>query len=292
MCLLIPHCSLEHDQSNIHWISKRAVTRLSGDLCFLSNVVGHNGHRCKYPCFMCDVTKHSAKSFDNLSGSNAVQLFNYRTNFDTAQNAVDFANGAPLTRTDGIGHAPLLPIYPWRWTLSTFHICEGIFFFIQSALFLAVDRLEGCAEQNEKVKELKKLNAQKRHMEWRLSQVQSLQHIKEYGYGVQEVELKTPAALEDADATLITLEEKIKHLLQQLEPHLVYKKFHDFLETHKLKQKDYRSGSVKGITVKYNIKHYEGLTKIIEEIDEELAVDWNATMSAFATIHAKITQHG
>ena len=81
---------------------------------------------------------------------------------------------------------------------------------------------------------------------------------------MDDIDLETPRALEGADQELQDLESKINALMQDLEPHSVYKQFHDFLETHKLKQNDYRSGSVKGITVKYNIKHYKGLTEIID----------------------------
>lgn len=88
------------------------------------------------------------------------------------------------------------------------------------------------------------------------------------------------------------LESRIKTLMQDLEPHSVYKQFHDFLEENKLKQKDYRAGSVKGVTVKYNIKLYKELAKILESVDDELAASWEDTMRRFESIHAKITQHG
>ena len=84
----------------------------------------------------------------------------------------------------------MLPILPWRFTLSTFHIVEGIFFVIQSTLFEAVDRFEGLkAEQKQKVKQVKALTEEKHKLEWKLTQMLSLQSIQEISDGVDDIEL-------------------------------------------------------------------------------------------------------
>eukprot|EP01084_Bolivina_argentea_P065252 118949_1 len=95
----VKHPLKQHDnicdsEIKIHWTSRKGRAKISGDLDLICKLVGHNGSRCKFPSFLCDINKDAIRSCENVTGS----------------------------QSKGIGNRAMIPIYPWCFTLPTFHI--------------------------------------------------------------------------------------------------------------------------------------------------------------------------
>eukprot|EP01084_Bolivina_argentea_P065251 118948_1 len=122
----VKHPLKQHDnicdsEIKIHWTSRKGRAKISGDLDLICKLVGHNGSRCKFPSFLCDINKDAIRSCENVTGSiqNNCQ---YRTNKSVWNNFNIFQKNKKLPQSKGIGNRAMIPIYPWCFTLPTFHI--------------------------------------------------------------------------------------------------------------------------------------------------------------------------
>eukprot|EP01084_Bolivina_argentea_P018931 35219_1 len=290
----ILHCNEQATPTKklkIHWTSKDSAINLTGDLDFLCKMIGHNGSACTYPSLLCDILMASIHSKENCKQS-IQKGCEYRTFKSVMENWCNFQKNKNLKLSHGIGKQPLVPLYVWCFSDPTLHLMEGpmavILLCFDSGLKLQLN----LNKEEKQLKNIANLQEDKMKLVKQLLQHEQTEKMLDYGYDTFDIEMSTGINIEKITLKIGEIEDEIQKQTDLLQPNNPYRLIHEFRMKNKMCEHNYMPKSVKGITIKNNLKHYDTLSELTLPLDKELALHYNDMMSHFEVIYDMVCRQG
>eukprot|EP01084_Bolivina_argentea_P278999 476903_1 len=282
-----------NSELKMFWTSKKCMGRLCGDKKYLSMVIGHSIHS-NFPSLWCDVEKCQLRSGDNQDGS-VQSKCNYRSMKSMMNDYNTFEKTKSLKKSHGIKCVGLIRYCPWNMAPPTYHDCEGIFFKIQAATDNGVRTKLGIEIENkdEGFDKLVALKDKKIELEHSLTDYNHTKMVLDTTYGCEDIEMEVSMCTMNVQENINNINEKIEQMKDNISPHETYNIIKDYQNQERLIQYNYKSGSVKGIIIKNNIKCYHTFGDLIANtVYQQLGEDYVSLMDDFSHIYSKISCAG